>query len=351
MSMGMSMVPMMRMELSQRQETRLDLEQKIEQKLNQQITFKMELALHLEHEDFINGLIRWASDNSTWTKYNEGGFNFDYARVPYELAKPIADIAGFGFAHCRYDPFDALINGKKIALARGAWSLFVVDDKVPDEFKPFVALHERGEQISSGDHYFASQLEFASAASERLVKPYLKFIEKEAPTKFVDLTQKVLFPIIPEELRDYIESLGNRYAKETEVARDMIERKPIPISLLRKVTKYEDATVELCDAIHRSIGLAQGEVFRNAGKSDIGNNQLAYMVDEQLAKALSAITPKMARGVSRLRVNEKLNSFSEGVNYGLYDLRRIHFDMSTNFDKVYSSFRDGEKIITPRAII
>jgi len=199
--MSMSLTPTMKL----KPEQRLKLEAKLEQKLEQQLIQKMSLNLYLQQEDIVEGLIRWAEENNSWKVFNRKGFKFVYADVPYEQAKPIADTTGFGFAHCHFNPFDALILGCKFARAKGDWTLFVVGDKIPKEFQDYVAIHERGEELSLGDHYFASQLEWALATHDKKSKKYITFVDNEAPGKFVDLTQKVDFPIIPEELREYLE--------------------------------------------------------------------------------------------------------------------------------------------------
>ena len=147
-SLGMSLRLEPELRTEQRLEHKLRLEQKLEQMLQHQLNPKVILAQYLEQEDFIKGLIRWADDNNSWVNFDKDGFDFRYAVLPYEIAKPIADQYGPGFAHCLYNPFEGRV--------RGQWNLFVVRDMIDPNFEDFVALHERGEELSLGNHYFSS---------------------------------------------------------------------------------------------------------------------------------------------------------------------------------------------------
>jgi hypothetical protein len=289
--MGLGLSLSLSPRLEQRLDLRQRLEQRLEQRLAQQLTLKIGLELYLEREELFNGFMAWADEHNSWAEFDKDGFKFTYARIPYRLAKPIADRYGFGFAHCQYNPFDALINGKKVALARGDWTLFVVGDKIDSGLEDFVAIHERGEQLSLGDHYFASQLEFALASKRRVMGKYVQFIDREAPTKFVDLAQKVHFPILPEELVDFLKSQGKRNDEELRIAEKLIDKYPLPLGVLKLMEKYDNATETVCEAIRKGVGFTQyalAELF--AGKAPekyTHPQQTADLVDAVLRTILS----------------------------------------------------------------
>ena len=180
--------------MSLRMDMRPMLVQKLEQRIEQSIDMAITLTQYLAREEIVQGLIRYADENKTWVDVDKDGFQYTFANVPYGLAKPLARRLGPGFAHCLYDPFEGRVKGE--------WTLFVVGDMYPEmpANVPFISIHERGEEISLGDHYFASQLEFAQVAKEAEEVGYGKFINTHHPSKFVDLTQKINFPILPKEL-------------------------------------------------------------------------------------------------------------------------------------------------------
>tara|TARA_Y100000310_G_scaffold339688_1_gene433166 strand:+ start:18630 stop:19325 length:696 start_codon:yes stop_codon:yes gene_type:complete len=218
----------------------LELVPQLEQELK--LVPSLTLEQHLEKEEIIHRVIEWTEENKAWRNFRKDGFNFSYGSVPYEVAQPISDELGYAFAHCFYDQFEALIKGKKIALARGDWTLFVVNDKVPKEFVDFAAIHERGEELSLGNHNFASKLEFALANKRGKLNEYLTFISKMYPDKNIDvfreLEQDSGISNVPQELLDHLGNQGLRNEKELRLAEELIKKYPIPSEVFDLFTLF-----------------------------------------------------------------------------------------------------------------
>jgi len=347
MGFGMGMRMSFEMRMEPRLEQRMQLEPRLEQLLEMQMKQEITLKQYLAQESLIEGFIRWTEENNSWASFNKDGFQFRYATLPYKIAKPICDIAGNGFAHCLYDAFEALICGRKTALAKGEWVLFVVRDMIPKEMEGFVALHERGEEISLGDHYFASQLEFAYAQKRRKIRKYISFVDKEAPNKFVDLTQRVLFPVLPQELVEYLQEQGKRNKTELEIAEKLIEKYPLPTSVLSLVAKYEEETEKICNLIsERTTGNTQRQLSKLFGiQPYTPPEKAADLINEILSKTLVYIDPKIVRGVSRLRVNDALRTFYQVVNRQVLEKTRRSLEMPVDFSSAYEDALDNKKLV------
>jgi len=308
--MGMSFDLSPRMEMRQEMTQRMALEQLLEQKLEQQLLIKMTLEQHLEKEKLVEGFIRWANEHDSWVDYDKDGFRFRYARLPYKIAKPIADKAGPGFVHCHYNPFEGRASGE--------WTIFVVPNLIPEKFEDFVAIHERGEEISLANHYFASQLEFALSSSRRKTMDYTGFIDAHYPGKFVDLTQEVHFPILPEELVDFLNEQGKRNEKELEIAERLIEKFPLPTAVLRLMKRYETATEQIEKRLYRELGILQNTLWGLVEQAQtIGAytspEKAAYVLDRKFRKTLLGITEEDIRGVSPGRVNGAMRILGEQI--------------------------------------
>jgi len=337
----------MGMHIIQEMNQRMKLEQTLEQRLEMQMKQEMTLNQYLKQEDLTNYLITWATDNNAWTEFNKDGFNFQFAKVPYKLAKPIVDESGPGFAHCQYNYWEALFNGIKIAKAKGDWTIFTVQDmfpeKISDSTQENIALHERGEELSLGDHYFASQLEFAYASKNRKTKEHIKFVDKNYPQKFVDLTQKVLFPILPEEL---IEFLKNKQVKEPELqtAQRLIEKNPIPTSVLQKMCKYHCWTSMLYSAIKDIAGPLQYEI--STAPEYENKNQLIERVNNYLNKEFKTINPDWIKVTSPYRLKERWDNLTKNTDQTFYrkTIEQSHLDFPRTFHDAYRMFKDNKPI-------
>jgi hypothetical protein len=331
MSFGMGMELLVEQRQEARPEARLALEQRLEQKLSQQMKLEMTMSQYLEQEDFVKTLLRYADSHDAWVDFDKHGFKFTYAAVPYRIAKPVADIAGLGFAHCMCNPFE----GRE----RGEWTLFVVHDRIPEGLVDFVALHERGEEISLGDHYFASRLEFAAAAMERKVKPYTAFIEKKYPSKFVDLTQKVLFPILPKELLAQLTAEGRRNEGELARAEELIEKYPIPTSVLRRMDKYESLNERVCwdlKSLSRQLRKAVDQTsMAIALPPDAMAEAMAEMYSRLLCNILRKVKLAESNALSIPRMNAAIKDFYKTARRDTYDVTGKCLEMRDSFRDVY----------------
>lgn len=335
----------MRMEsrMSQEMQQRMELEQILEMKLEQQLAMRMTLAQYLQYEDIFKGFIHYADDNNTWADFNKEGFSFRYARLPYRLAKPVADMTGPGFAHCWFNPLESTLLGEKYALSQGDWTLFLVRDKVPSELHDFVALHERGEEISCGDHYFASQLEFALAAKRRKVRPYSGFIDQNFPTKFVDLTQKVNFPILPEELLEFLSHQGKRNEVELDNAQRLIEEYPLPTPILKRMAKYEGTNQRVEKKLHKlhNLQLKTYQMFAE-GKTA---GEVVDAIDTGLREGLSTVTRDEYRVLVPPRINQKWQALYGTLSNDFHGQIGRHLVVPSNFGEAYEKAKAGRRLV------
>ena len=358
MKMGMSLMQ------APLQLQRQDLEQRLEQRLEQQISQKLSLDLHLKTEGIIESFVNYADQNQTWREFNKDGFKFSYAGLPYDLAKPIADEYGMGFSHCVFNPWDRLLVGKQYALDRGQWLLFLVEDKIPQEFHDFTAIHERGEELSLGDHYFASQLEFAYAQAKKQMKEYAKHIDKTSPRKFVDLTQKVLFPILPDELREFNEvslrgdiTLGMvQKVKERETAIDLIGKYPLPTGVLRKMDKYATVTEDLIYTFGDLNALINDQVRlwgQSAGYARILGREVEQVSPEKVAQFVNdafsirfrSIRPKQLRVASMFSVEDAFGKFVGEMKKVIGDYSGKKFEFPSSFEKAYELAKKKKAVV------
>jgi hypothetical protein len=346
MGLGMSCTNIMQQKITQR----MSLEQLLEQKLEQQIKLGIKQEQHLEKEELIKKFIKWANKNNSWVNYNKDGFKFKYGTLPYKIAKPMADHAGPGFVHCHYNIFE----GK----AKGDWTIFVVPDLFPEDFKgceDFVAIHERGEEISLANHYFASKLEFALASKRKKTTAYSNFINKNYPSKFVDLTQKVHFPILPNELLKFLKKQGKRNTQELDTAEKLIEKYPLPTTILSLMKKYENATKKIEQILNQELGILQNTISKTIKQTQkIGTypscEKLAYILDIEFRKKLLHITEEDLHGVSSERINQTMKNLRENIKDYFRKTVSVR-SISKNISFPYDFYKAREEVLRNKRII
>jgi hypothetical protein len=335
----------MEQSMSQRMDQRMELEQRLEMKLEHQQTRIQTLQQYLEQEDVMTGLARWADEHDRWVTFDKAGFNFVYAALPYSVAKPVADKCGPGFAHCFH-------NGEGF-YKRGQWRLFVVTDMLPPEFVDFVAIHERGEQLSFANHFWASRLEFAHVKQQDKVRSYARWIDEKYPRKFNDLTQEVLFPILPDDLAEELRAEAPREVDECRHAEDLIQRYGIPTLVLRHIDRYERATQRAMDSIADLVGPTQYEIHERCHNArTLTSYELsklfAGIMDSRVRGALLSLNPKTVKGLCRVRLNEQLERYFSNVRDGIHsdDTSRMHVQVEQDFDIAYKNALAGKNVVS-----
>lgn len=318
------------MSLNQRIEPRVELEQRLEEKLAQKAQTVMALKQHLEIEHWVRGLIQWVDEHKRWQNFDKWGFKFQYGLIPskmtpYKMA---------GFAHCFHDPFEALF-GK---INRGDWTLFVVEDLAPPEFRDDVALHERGEEISLGNHYFASQLEFAGVKKGRKTGKYIQWIDAQYPTKFVDLTENVC-SVLPEELRAELEQKGQEN-KETYLAQDMIDKYPLPTKVLELVLKYDDMNKDVEEMVIGCVGPCQQAIY-SASTID----EAVRAVNGIIVPKLQRISDKQARVLVPARMNAALDLPLKALREYFIQVTGKPLNLTNDFFTLYNLAKERKQIV------
>jgi len=343
----------MNLKLSARQELRLKLEERLEQKLKIQIKQVITLQQYLAQEDIIQSLMQYADDHNIWVEFKKSGFQFNYANIPYIMAKPIADITGPGFAHCHYNPF----QGKTM----GDWTLFVVSDIPGKELsKPliqgidsswsladFVAIHERGEELSLGNHFFASKLEFAYVQSAKKMNQYVQFIDGHYPTKFIDLTQQVDFPILPEELLSMLAKQGKKNVQELDISEKLMDNYPLPTVVLKKMYSYDNITQAVDKFIKDFVGQTQKILYDEKIRTpNITPERVAEIINDMYRVTLTSIPQEGIRVISRNKINETLITCHKDLNYESMRLCERSISMIDSLDEAYRLALEGKKLVT-----
>jgi len=335
--------PCLRLELRQR--ARQELEERLEHRVEQQARQEITLRQYLEKERIIERFLEWADEHNSWREVNKGGFRFSYAGLPYRVAEPVARIAGAGFSHCFYSPFEALIHGEKIALAKGDWAKFLVTDMMPvPRLAEPVPMHELGEELSCGDHYLASQLEFAWAVRRRTVSDYFKFVNESYPSKLADLVQKNLHPM-PQELKEFLKQQKAKKAEQLQLAQDLIDNYPLPKRVMVKVDQYGGVSDVVCGIIEAEIGQAVNDI-QSSLSITASPEAAAGIANRYLSGVLQIIEPEYARVVSRARANEKLKMFEHYVNQQIIPEDRGKVKVETHFPFAYEKAKRGESVVS-----
>jgi hypothetical protein len=227
---------MLRQSLSLRQ----SLEERLEQSLRMTPALRLELKQYKEREDVAGRLYQDALEHGRVRRYEKHGLKFEYASVfrkdvPAEIIKR----CGYAFSHCRMDSMEFALGGRKFALARGTWHLFVIQDMFDGADPSFIeygAVHERGEQATLGNHMLASKLEFAVAKVESKLSAFLDWAEDHYPGKLIDVCSYQVHLDLPpsEDLRRELESM--RSDEEAANVQKLIEEFEWPYSVLQKLS-------------------------------------------------------------------------------------------------------------------
>ena len=271
--------------------------------------------------------------------------------MPYTLVKDIAKNYGYGFCHCMYNPRDILLHGKKVALAKGERMIFLVEDKIPEEFRDCVALHERGEELSLGNHFFASKLEFGYAQQKKQITKYIDRIEKNFPSKFVDVAEEVVFPILPQELQEYLVQQGRDEAKtkELEQAQKIIEEHPLSNQVSRRIKEYSRNTNSVCNIIEGIIPKIQSNLIDILSKTTSPEKhiqQVAQYLNKEIGNALKGTFIKDFSALSQPRVRAALDHLEKVAFRGIREKLPSKIILESNTFKLLQKAKNNQPVVT-----
>lgn len=231
-------------QLSQRQQ----LENSLEIEVYHEIALSLEF--YQEKEKVFTKAYQKALDQGSVYEYKKHGIEFQYALVSKEyLPEGICNQVGHAFAHCLYNAFDAMFCGRKYAMSRGSWLLFVIKDAysepLPLKAIELAAVHECGEMITLGDHNKASKLEFAVAKKEGKLTWYMNWIEATCPAKFADVFSYQVHTSMPDddEIGRILEELQS--SASWQEACEIIEGFEWPHRILQRLVKYNDGNEKI----------------------------------------------------------------------------------------------------------
>lgn len=250
----------MSLNCSQSLELRQEMEQTLEQGLFVVQELKLTQELYIKRESKLTRFYRDALKRGMVKLYDKHGMRFEYALVSKRDISADLSVYGMAFSHCLFNGFEALLFGEQHAMARGSWLLFVVYDMYPgaiDEYVEYAAVHERGEQVTLGDHNLASKLEFALARKENNLASYMAWIEECCPGKFADVFAYQIHLKLPatDEFQKVLESFAS--SEEATKVRQMIEGFEWPHRILQRLTLYKKKNDEVIEIINEAMRIAE----------------------------------------------------------------------------------------------
>lgn len=240
----------------------LELRHSMECRLNQSliITPKMmiQIALYKNREDVLTKLYAKALKCGDVKLYKKHGLEFEYALVNKdEVPENILHECGSAFSHVLFNGFEAFLMGTSYAKSRGSWLLFVVRDfypQTPPKFLEFWAIHERGEQVTLGNHNLATKLEFAIAAKEKKIRQYINWLEANSPDHLANVFAYQMHLELPDD--DEFQKLLqlSMQTEEVQLIRQYIEEFQWPYSLLQKLNLYDRNNKKITEALQKASG-------------------------------------------------------------------------------------------------
>lgn len=188
---------------------RIEMEQSLNLFISQKIELVQSHNLYLKKEDTCKKLYKNAFKNKKVNYFIFKGVKIEAAfisRADIEKCGPMGEKLlsyGAAFSHVLYSSLEAFFSGTKIAMARGSWLIFFVEDyykeKVPMKFIKLHLIHEQTEKIFLGDHTRASKVEFSVAAEWQCLLSYCRFIHRNCPTKYYSILYQNGTLELPEE--------------------------------------------------------------------------------------------------------------------------------------------------------
>ena len=286
----------------------LELRQALEARLTQGLFIRqsqrLALALYRKREDELTRLYRKVLERRMVKRYDKHGMAFEYALVRAEdVPDELKADGNWAFSHCLYSALEALFAGRRHAMARGSWLLFVICDLyagMPERYLEYAAVHERGEQVTLGDHNLASKLEFAIAREEGKLIGYMGWLEENCPAKFADVFSYQAHLDLPaaDEFQEVLE-LSTATEEATRV-RQMITAFEWPSRLLQKLTSYQKRGEAVAEIVTRALHAA--EVLAGEGGTPL--KELIERIRGEVARRLRAIVEReLTRYISYPRLD------------------------------------------------
>lgn len=303
------------LKVSQSLELRESMELVLTQSLFIAQQLKLTLTLYIKREGGLIELYRNALKRGMVKLYDKHGMKFEYALVRANDVPANLTVDGnWAFSHCLFKGFEALFFGKQYAMARGSWLLFVIYDMypgMPEHYIEYAAVHERGEQVTLGDHNLASKLEFAIAKKENNLVKYMAWIEEQCPAKFADVFSYQTHLELPaaDEFQEVLETFSS--SEEATKIQQMIEEFEWPYRLLQKLTLYKKRNEEVVEIATQALRVA--EIL--AGESGLPLKELVGRIRVEVAKQLRFIVEReLKRYISFPRLDALWRELRIGVD-------------------------------------
>ncbi len=273
---------------------RLSVGQRNELEVTQTPSLKLQLSVYQEREDKLKTLWREAGAAGKVVSHDDPyGFRFDYALVKKKDVPPdIISSCGGAFAHCLFDPVEAAFAGRRAAMKRGEWLLFVVEDMhpgLPDDLKSDWARHEYVEAATAGDHNAATRVEMAVPKIEGRLGKAVDYIEAHSPEKWLDVCRYQRFPYgVPDDPRwgETVSVLSG--SPEGRRVQALVESFEWPKEVLKRLEAYERGSQEaegmLSDA--ENGALRQARYAPDAGMLDAKIRAISGLMLAGLGKAV-----------------------------------------------------------------
>lgn len=329
----------------------LALRQKMETELTQNCVVtqehKLVLTAYVQREREIRKLYRKALKRGMVKLYAKHGMKFEYALISAKDVPPGYEAYGWAFSHCLYNKFEALMLGSQYAMARGSWLLFVVYDaypSMPHYCLEYSAVHERGEQVTLGNHNLASKLEFAIAKKEHKLSEYVAWIEEHDPAKFADIFSYQTHLEFPEEegFQEILETFSS--SEEAKKIRRMIEEFEWPHRILQRLSLYRRRNEEVIEIMTQAMRTAEFLADDSFAPLDFIIGQICSEVAKQLR---SIVRRGLKRYVNLSRIDSLWHELRSGVDKKFVEM--LHRRQALNPDYLQEFLDSGIDGALPRS--
>lgn len=309
----------------QRLEQRLEMQQRLEQRLVQIQQQKLELEQYLSFIAPFESVRDWCEEHGESRKrFFMGGFDFRYSQIPLKVAKE---------AGIEHSP------GWFVVMEDGEPFKVIVEGILPEWTLPYVAIHERGEELSHGNHFWASKLEFSFVKKNKKETIYTDAIDSLFPGKLVDLLVPAEFDIPDEILEHAREKSADVYLaqkdRELVIANALVEEFTFHPKTSELALKYHDYNEEIGKLVNKVA--RDGNVLVNSSSNDDADfvgTSMRSLVNETFRSIPDAYV-KVARPVLLQGYQENFRYLALQPFVKKFIPKMVHLDDAMKYKEFY----------------
>ena len=175
-------------------------------------------------------------------------------------------------------------------------------------------------------------------------------IDENHPSKFVDLQEKILFPIIPEELMVYLIQQGYDPQKEQELetANEIIEENPLTNDVTRKINEYTRDTDIFCKNINDCIPKLQkdlSEILSEKTVSESKTKKVAECINREIRDVFKNLRIKNFSALSKPKIYQSLQSLEDVAFQDIRKHLKSIITLEPNTFKLIQKAKSGTSIV------